>query len=209
MEAAGRLVRRAVVPTRTRSLPSSQPVGLVNFGLDSLQSSFDFASPVYSDENQPISNRESRSSSVKRPNTSGAGANLGNLSVSSSSSYDTTGFGISGQITPDSVTSSGAATPFLFSHDLRPNQLPSDASFINGVPPMGGNKAGQMLSGSSSSLQQIRESSESDGDNVYLKLLRGNTQDDLTSLQYHAINDSAPQAIKSEQGFARFNLSLS
>jgi hypothetical protein len=210
MEAAGKLLRRAaIIPIRTRSLPSSQPVGLVDFGLNNLQASFEFGSPGYSDEIQPGSNRESRSSSVKRPNTSGVGGNVGNLSVSSSSSYDTTGFGISGQITPDSVTTSGAATPFPCSHEFRPNQLPPGASFTYGAQPMEENKAGLMPIGSIHSLQQMMEASHGRGDEMDWSFLPVHGPDDLTPPHFHGLNDSALPATKSEQDFSQLHLSLS
>lgn len=142
LEAAGRVPRgRAVVlPLRTQSLPSSQTNEMGGeMTLNNVQEPFDFnalelGSPSFPEGQQPLSNRDSSSNNVRRPSTGGVGGQVSNLYVSAPSSYDPTGVNYSGQITPDSITTSGAATPYQYPHELRANQFSSDTPFTPGIP---------------------------------------------------------------------------
>ena len=141
LETAGRAPRgrAAVLPTRTRSLPSSQSNEMGEIASNHVQDSFDFnalqiSTPSYPEGQQPLPNQKSGSSNNRRPSTSGVGAQLTNLYVSAPSSYDPTGLNYSGQITPDSITTSGAATPYQYPHEIRTSQFPSDTSFAPGIP---------------------------------------------------------------------------
>lgn len=84
----------------------------------------------YSDEIQPISSRASRSNSVK-----GAGTSQANYRGSSASSYDPISYVYSGgRITPDSITTSGAVTPFHYMQENRPGQFTAtDIPFIESM----------------------------------------------------------------------------
>lgn len=140
-EAAGRAPRgrAAVLPTRTRSLPSSQSNEMGELAPNNAQESFDFnalqiGTPTYPEGQLPLVKQESCSNDVRRPSTSGVGGQPSNLYVSAPSTYDLTGLNYSGQITPDSITTSGAATPYQYPHELRAHQFSSDTSFAPGVP---------------------------------------------------------------------------
>ena len=142
LEAAGRAPRgrAAVLSLRTRSLPSGQISQTGDIARNNVQEPFDFnalelGSPSFVEGQQPLPNRESCSNSVRRPSTSSAGGPLGNLYVAAAaSSYDPTSLNYSGQITPDSITTSGAATPYQYPHELRASQFSSDTSFAQGIP---------------------------------------------------------------------------
>lgn len=141
LEAAGRAPRgkAAVLPTRSRSLPSSQSNEMGQTAPNPVQETFDFnalelSGPSYPEGQQPPPNQESCSNNVRRPSTSGVGGQASNLYVSAPSSYDPTGLNYSGQITPDSITTSGAATPYQYPHELRANQFSSDTSFAPAIP---------------------------------------------------------------------------
>jgi hypothetical protein len=219
MEAAGKLPREEnVVPGRTRPLPSTPTTDVGHYAMNKLPAPFDFNalgldSPGYAEEKRPWSNRESRSSSVKRPSTSCGGPNLGNFSGSSSSSYDATGFGYSGQITPDSITTSGAATPYPYSHELRSNQFPSDASYPPGAPgpeAPGGNKAALVPSGMGASLPHIIGSSHGRANDLdWSAYFTAPGPDEYPPQQLQPTHDNALQPIKSEHHFPHASLSLS
>lgn len=50
------------------------------------------------------------------------------------SAYETTNYTYStGHITPDSITTSGAATPYTYPHDARSNQIASEDQVANGL----------------------------------------------------------------------------
>lgn len=220
MEAAGKLLREEnAVPDRTRSLPSTQTTEVGHYAMNNLPDSFDFnplgmGSPGYLEEKRSWSNRESRASSVKRPSTSCGGPHLGNFSASSSSSYDATGFNYSGQITPDSITTSGAATPYQYSHELRPSQFPSDASYMPGAPLpeaqlMKGNKAALVSSGVGASLPHIIGLSHGRGNDLdWSAYFTASGQDEYPPQQLQPMNENALRPIKSEHNFPHVTLSL-
>lgn len=206
-------------PDQTLTLPStqssSQAAVTADFATSTSKGSFDLSTlglgpSGYTDESQALSNRASRSSSVKRPSNNSLVGSRGTYGGSSSSSYDATNFPYSGgQITPDSITTSGAATPFAYPQEARPNQFASDTSFTQGSNglPMDLNGSGRAPTGSSytnGSLPQILESSHgrgNDSDVDWSSLFPSNTQDDYGNPQLHPAHDSAHQNIKSESEF--------
>ncbi|MCJ1464285.1 hypothetical protein MMC07_002898 [Pseudocyphellaria aurata] len=183
--------------------PSTQPTVTTDFATGNLNGAFDLSTLVlgpsgYSDENQPLSNRESPSSSVKRPSNSSLTRNRSTYGSSSSSGYDTAGFAYSGgQITPDSITTSGAATPFPYPQEARPNQFSSDSSFnLNNRASTGSNYA-------SGSLPQILESSPGRVSDVdWSSLFQSNTHDDYGNTQFHHSLESSHHSVKSEPEFS-------
>ena len=71
------------------------------------------------------SHQASRSSSVTRSQrNTGSQSSRPNFGMVSASGYESTG-----HITPDSITTSGAATPYSFPHEQRPTQFPESGSF--------------------------------------------------------------------------------
>lgn len=198
------------VPDRVHALPpSTQTPVTTDFGNGSLNS-FDLSTlglgpSGYSDESQSLSRRASRSGSEKRPSNGGLIGNRTNYGSSSSSSYDTPSFTYSGgQITPDSITTSGAATPFPYSQDGRPNQFASDAPFnqaSHGPAVDLSSRASTGSSFTSGSLPQILESSHSRGNDMdWYSLLQSNAHE-YGSAQFHPSVDGADHNIKSESEF--------
>ena len=208
----------APAPDRTHNLPSrqssSQSAATTDFATNTLNGSFDLSTlglgpSGYADEIQALSNRASRSSSVKRPSNGGLVGSRGTYGVSSSS-YDATTFAYSGgQITPDSITTSGAATPFAYPQEARPNQFASDTSFTQGATGLaidlnGSSSAPTGSSYVNGSLPQILETLHSrgnDSDVDWSSLFPSNTHDDYGNPQFHPAFDSAHQNIKSESEF--------
>lgn len=203
----------APAPDRIHTLPGQSAV-TTDFATNTLNGSFDLSTlglgpSGYTDENQALSNQASRSSSVKRPSNGGlVGGGRGTYGGSSSSSYDATNFPYSGgQITPDSITTSGAATPFAYPQEPRPNQFASDTSFtqVSHGLPMDLNGSSRASTGSTytnGSLPQIVESSHGRGNDVdWSSLFQPNTHDDYGNPQFHSTLDSSHQNIKSEAEF--------
>lgn len=201
------------IPDRVHALPpSTQNSMTTDFATVSLNGSFDLSTlglgpSGYSDESQSVSNRASRSSSVKRPSNGGLAGTRANYGSSSSSSYDTTGFAYSGgQITPDSsITTSGAATPFPYPQETRPTQFSSDTSFnqtSHGPAVDLGNRASTGSNYTSASLPQILESTNSRVQDVdWSSLFPSNTHDEYGNPQFPPSIDSAHHSIKSEPEF--------
>ena len=156
------------MPTRTRSLPSSQSNEMGEQVPNNAQESFDFnaqqiSTPAYPEGQQPLVKQESCSNDVRRPSTSGVGGQPSTLYVSAPSSYDLGGLNYSGQITPDSITTSGAATPYQYPHELRASQFSSDTSFAPGVPVLA---AHSMPSGFAAPIPHILGSSHDRGNDL-------------------------------------------
>lgn len=157
------------MPTRTRSLPSSQSNNEIGeLAPNNAQDSFDFnalqiSTPAYPEGPQPLVKQESCSNDVRRPSTSGVGGQTTNVYVSAPSSYDLSGLNYSGQITPDSITTSGAATPYQYPHEFRANQFSSDTSFAPGVPVLA---AQSMPSGFGAPIPHILGSSHDRGNDL-------------------------------------------
>lgn len=191
--------------------PSTQPTVTTDFATGSLNGAFDLSTLVlgpsgYSDESQSLSSRASPSSSVKRPSNSGLAGNRANYGSSSSSGYDTAGFAYSGgQITPDSITTSGAATPFPYSQEARSNQFASDTSFnqpSHGSAVDLSNRASTGSNYASGSLPQILESSHGRVNDVdWSSLFQSNTHDDYGNTQFHHSIESSHHSVKSEPEF--------
>lgn len=77
------------------------------------------------------SNQVSRANSVTRSGMStGSHSNRASLGMINTSSYEPPGYAHSaGHDTPDSITTSGAVTPYTFHHDPRNIQLPGSEQF--------------------------------------------------------------------------------
>lgn len=182
-----------------------------DFATCSLNGSFDLSTlglgpSGFSDESQSLSNRASRSSSVKRPSNSGLVGNRANYGSSSSSSYDNTAFGYSGgQITPDSITTSGAATPFPYQQEARPNQFVSDTSFnqtSHGSAVDLSSRASTGSSYTSGSLPQIVGSSQGRANEVdWSSLFHSNTHDEYGHALIHQSIEGAHHNVKSDPEF--------
>ena len=212
LEAAVETAVSGAVSDRVRArAPSTQTSVTTDFATGGLNGAFDLSTLAlgpsgYSDESQSTSTRASRSSSVKRPSNSGLIGNRANYGSSSSSGYDTAGFAYSGgQITPDSITTSGAATPFPYPQEARPNQFASDTSFghtSHGPAVDVSNRASTGSNYTSGSLPQLLESSHGRVNDVdWSSLFQSNPHDEYGNAQFQSSIDSAHHSIKSEADF--------
>ena len=77
------------------------------------------------------SNQVSRANSVTRSGrSSGSQSNRASLGMVNTPVYEPAGYAHSaGHVTPDSINTSGAATPYTFQHESRTNQLPGNEQF--------------------------------------------------------------------------------
>ena len=97
-----------------------------NFTPASMDAPFDFNTLTLNQANYGgTSNQVSRSSSLTRSGrNTGSQSNRPSIGMTSTSGYESTG-----HITPDSITTSGAATPYNFPHEQRTSQFPENGSF--------------------------------------------------------------------------------
>lgn len=184
----------------SNALSSNQSEGAIENVLSS-SGAFDLSAlrigaSRYSDEIQPISSRASRSDSVK-----GAGASQANYRGSSASSYDPISYVYSGgRITPDSITTSGAVTPFHYLQENRPGQFTAtDIPFIESmhVPGLEVISRPQNVSGYASGLlPQILESGNGRSTDIdWPPLFHTDTNENYGNPQF---DSSVHQLIKSE-----------
>ena len=105
---------------------------MANLTPTSMDGSFDITALTLNQSNYgDQSNQVSRSNSVTRSNR-GAESHSNRVSIGmmTAPGYESGGYAPStGHATPDSITTSGAATPYHFSHEQRPTQLPESGSF--------------------------------------------------------------------------------
>ena len=88
----------------------------------------------FSEGQQSHSNQLSRASSVKGMSKSTPTSARGTFTAPNSAGFDGSAFPYSGgQATPDSLTTSGAATPFNYPSDLRSHQLSPNTSISHSM----------------------------------------------------------------------------
>lgn len=148
----------------------------------------------------------SRASSVKRTTQGTVSSNKGNHSAPNSASLDGSGFYSAGQATPDSLTTSGAATPFNYSNDPRSNQLSPNTtinSSMNGLS-LDLNSLSRSLANpnySSGTLPHIVEGSrDRSGDFDWSSLQSLDANEEYTTSQYHSQTAGHHQHIKPDPG---------
>ena len=110
----------ASLPSYSASLDS--PIGLAGMGIDQ---------PNYPDRQEPLANQVTRSNGMRKVSGLGNSSNRNSASSLSASVFDTPNVTFStGHVTPDSVTTSGAATPYTYPHEARSSlNSPADATF--------------------------------------------------------------------------------
>lgn len=152
----------------------------------------------YSDESQPISSHASRSNSVK------AGRSQVNYRASSASSYDPIGYVYSGgRITPDSVPTSGAVTPFHYLQENRPGHFSgTDMPFVESIHVPGlevSNRTPTNSGYATGSLPQILESGNGRGTDIdWPPLFHSGTNENYGNPPFDSNISSVHQPIKSE-----------
>lgn len=117
-------------PQHSSQTPSSTPTLQSPFDLQGL-SSLGLGTAAYQEELQNFSNRASRANSTKR---SSNGMTINSRTASGPSSVgnpDSTFSYSTGQVTPDSLTTSGAATPYSLQHDGRLTFSPDGSYHAN------------------------------------------------------------------------------
>ena len=149
--------------------------------------------------------RVSRPNSVKesKPST-GSHSNRASLGIVNTSGFDPTSYGyVSGHVTPDSATTSGAATPFTYLHDSRSNQISPSGAFNTGNGSdvgFGGSSRGPSSSNySNGSLPHI--AGQRGGNDIdWHSFTPYTSKDEYGNIQYHSGTNTpiTAQRIKSE-----------
>lgn len=118
----------------TNGVQMTNGAQMTNYTPTSMESTFDLSnlnlnSPSYTS----ASNQVSRDNSVTRATRStGSQSNRASLGMVSTSGYESAGYAHStGHVTPDSITTSGAATPYTFPHEARTSQLNENGAFTH------------------------------------------------------------------------------
>ena len=118
----------------------------------------DLAQAAFSDGQQQALNPMSRSNSIRKQKPSRSSSNRGSMGALPTSAYEATNYGYStGHVTPDSITTSGAATPYTYPHEARSNQISPDNPVSNsmGLPSGQGNRPSIVSNYSTGSLPHI------------------------------------------------------
>ncbi|KAL9128550.1 MAG: hypothetical protein Q9217_002783 [Psora testacea] len=112
------------LPTYSASLDS--PIGLAGMDLDQ---------PSFTERQEPLANQVTRSNGMRKASNLGTTSNRDSTSSLNTSVFDPTNSAFStGHVTPDSVTTSGAATPYTYPHEARSSlNSPADATFGNNM----------------------------------------------------------------------------
>lgn len=197
----------------TVPVQSSQPPDF------SLHSSFDLGAmsmnqPNFSGEHHGLPDPGSRSNSVKRASN---GVIVGNRAQAGgpTSSFDASGFPTAtGHVTPDSITDSGAATPYPYAQDSRSQQFPSNTSFSQATSghPLdlsANNRAALASNYSNGSLPQIVESSQGRGNELdWTSLFQSSGQGEYVNHPYQSSIDGTHPPVKTEPHFSSVPFSL-
>ncbi len=202
------------IPSTSNGLLSGQTSRAAGFAAANSQSSLALGNlhlgqSSYAEEHHdlPSMSQPTNASQANHPLNTGNRAPSG---VPTSSGFDTSGYpNPTGHITPDSVTTSGAATPYPYSQDPRPNQFSPDGAFnhgqsldLNGTsrpPPGSGYPSG--------SLPQIVESSQGHRNDLDLYFPLG-SQGDFGNHPIQSGIEHSHQLIKSEPDFSTFPFSM-
>ncbi|KAI4173153.1 MAG: hypothetical protein LQ343_003080 [Gyalolechia ehrenbergii] len=169
--------------------------GLSNLGL---------GTAAYQEELQSFSNRASRANSIKR---SSNGMTMSSRTTSGPSSIagpDSTFAYSAGQVTPDSLTTSGAATPYSIQHEGRLPFSPDGNYHANNGSGLDLNNISRPHSGpayTASNHPHIMGSANGSRNDLDLSIFSTNAHDDFNQ-QYPAHHDDSQHHIKSEHDFS-------
>ncbi len=152
-------------------------------------------------------NQLSRSNSIKESKRStGSHSNRASLGLVNTSGYDPTTYGyVSGHVTPDSATTSGAATPYTYHYESRSNQISPSGAYntMNGRDMgFGGvSRAPTSSNYTNGSLPHI--AGQRGGHDIdWPSTFTFNSNDDYGSTQYHSGTNTPIHPIKSEGDLA-------
>ena len=190
-------------------MESNTPTGVTQaqqmegFNQTNLDGTFDFnALDLGQSSYVESANQISRSNSIKKSKRStGSHSNRASLGLVNTGGYDATSYGyVSGHVTPDSATTSGAATPYTYMHESRSNQIsPSGAySIVNGND-MGFNGVSRAPTSSNYSNGTLPHiAGQRGGDMDWPFFSNNNPNDDYGNTQYHSGTNTPIHRIKSE-----------
>ena len=194
--------------------PSSTPTIQSPFELQGL-SSLGLGTATYQEELQNFSNRASRANSIKR-SSNGMTINSRTTSGPSSVGNPDSAFSYSGgQITPDSLTTSGAATPYSLQHDGHRLPFSPEGNYHanNSNPALDLNNISRPHSGpaypSSGGHPHIMGSANGSRNDLDLSnLFTGGSHDDFNNGHYPNHNEESHQTnnMKSEYPGAPFSM---
>ena len=176
--------------------------------LKSLDLSVNFGDPL-----RPTMAPMSRSNSIKKAKTSRNSSHRGSLGTAPTSGYDPNITYSTGQITPDSITTSGAATPYTYPHETRPNQLSPDGPLnrpASGVslPVTSNTRPGMISHYSTGSLPHIAGNANGRGPDMDWQAYQNfPSQEDFGNQQYPT-GTMTPQQVKNELDFTSLNQNL-
>ena len=167
----------------------------------------DLSQAFSGDMSRPTVTSMSRSNSIKKAKTSRNSSHRGSLGTAPASGFDTN-FSIStGHITPDSITTSGAATPYTYPHETRSNQMSPDgplnrsSSGVN-LAVTSGARPSVSSHYSTGSLPQIVGQPNGRGNEVdWQNYPNFQSQDDFGHNQYHT-GSMTPHQVKGDLDFS-------
>ncbi|KAL9097673.1 MAG: hypothetical protein Q9163_006299 [Psora crenata] len=118
---------RSMATEQLPSLPSyagnlDGPIGLAGMGIDP---------PSYPERQEPLAHQVTRSTGIRQANSLGTTSKRDSTSSLNTSVFDHPNSAFStGHVTPDSVTTSGAATPYTYPHEAKSSlNSPADGTF--------------------------------------------------------------------------------
>ena len=183
---------------------ANQPQQMDPYTPNSLDATFDInALTLGHSQYGESAEHDPRTNGIKKAKRSNGGhSNRASLGMVNTSAYDPTSYGyVSGHVTPDSATTSGAATPFTYMHESRSNQI-SPSGAYNGI------NGGDMGFGGVS--RAPTSSIYNNGSLPHIAGQRGghdadwppfshyNSTDDYGNAQYHSGTNTPIHPIKSE-----------
>ena len=206
------------IPSTSSGMIPGQSSQVSGFSAANLQSSLGLSNlrlgqSSYSEEQHGLPSSISQSDTINQASNT---LTIGNRALSrppASSSFDPSGFSnATGHITPESVTTSGAATPYPYPQDSRPNQYSSDGTFTHASNAQSLNLSGTSRpppgsSYPSGSLPQIVESSQGHRNDLDWYFSPG-SQAEFNNHQIQSGIEQSHQPVKSEPDFSNIPFSL-
>ena len=191
------------LPSYSASLDS--PIGLNGMCLDQ---------PTYTEKQEPLANQVTRSNGIRKAGSLGNTSNRDSTSSLNTSVFDPTNSAFStGHVTPDSVTTSGAATPYTYPHEARSSlNSPADATFGHSMSlGLGSSRLSTGPTYTNGTLPHIVGQSSGRGHDLDWSAFQPYTSnDDFGNTQYHPGTNTPHHNFKQEADFTNaFDWSLS
>lgn len=167
----------------------------------------------FGDSQRPSVTSMSRSNSVQKHKSSRNSSHRGSLGNAPTSSYDPAMPYTNGHVTPDSITTSGAATPYTYPQESRSNQISPDGPIsraANGIS-LGLPAASRPTAPnhySTGSLPHIVGQTNGRGTDLDWQSYSGLTQDDFSNSQYNVGPMTGHSQVKQEIDFSGLNQNM-